>query len=91
MWHKLENSGWVCAYCPGWSVVQDVVHPRPWEEWLSHCFDFIPNCDAILRLEGESRGADKEVLFAESIGIPVFFSVDELEQWAQDDPFGEDV
>jgi hypothetical protein len=38
----------------------------------------IQHCDAILRLPGESRGADQDVALARERGIPVYFSLDEV-------------
>lgn len=37
-------------------------------------------CDAILRLPGESRGADNDVSLAHTRGIPVYHSLDEIPQ-----------
>jgi hypothetical protein len=45
------------------------------EIWLRMDFAWIRKCDAMVRLPGESAGADREVAFAKSIGIPVFKSV----------------
>ena len=47
--------------------------------WLESDFSFISVCDAVLRLPGDSRGADAETRFAESLGIPVFTSIDDLQ------------
>jgi hypothetical protein len=38
----------------------------------------IERCDAVLRLPGASRGADLDVARAESLGLPVLRSVEEL-------------
>jgi len=38
----------------------------------------ITKCDAILRLEGASKGADEDVRLATELGIPVYYSLDEL-------------
>jgi hypothetical protein len=35
-------------------------------------------CDAILRLPGESAGADEEVKLAKELGKPVFYSIVDL-------------
>jgi len=35
-------------------------------------------CDAVLRIPGESRGADLECELARSRGIPVFDSIDDI-------------
>ena len=38
----------------------------------------IERCDAILRIPGDSRGADLDVARARSLGLPVYTRVDEL-------------
>lgn len=38
----------------------------------------IDRCDAILRLEGASTGADNDVRLANERGIPVYYSIDEI-------------
>lgn len=48
------------------------------EDWMGVDLPFVAVCDAVLRLPGESRGADTETEFAESRGIPVFHSIEEL-------------
>ena len=40
-------------------------------------------CDAILRLPGESKGADNDVKLARERGIPVYFHVDEIPAYAE--------
>jgi len=38
----------------------------------------IEHCDAVLRLEGESTGADQDVALARERGIPVYRGIDEI-------------
>jgi len=38
----------------------------------------LQHCDAVLRLPGESKGADQDVAIARDRGLPVYYSVDEL-------------
>ncbi|WP_228373003.1 DUF4406 domain-containing protein [Demequina maris] len=38
----------------------------------------LAHCDAVLRLPGESKGADQDVAIARERGIPVYFSLDEI-------------
>ncbi len=38
----------------------------------------ITRCDAILRIEGASKGADGDVKFAEDMGMAVYYSLDEI-------------
>ncbi len=37
----------------------------------------ISKCDAVLRLEGASKGADEDVRLARELGLKVFFSLEE--------------
>ena len=38
----------------------------------------LQHCDAVLRLPGDSTGADNDVRIARERGIPVYYSIDEL-------------
>jgi hypothetical protein len=38
----------------------------------------ITRCDAILRIEGASKGADGDVAFAENLGLKVYYDLEEL-------------
>lgn len=49
-----------------------LVEPRPYEDWMSWCLDWVVKCDALLRIPGDSPGADREVKQAEKAGIPVY-------------------
>lgn len=55
---------------PSDPLASEVMYPTA-ERLLQHC-------DAVLRLPGESRGADQDVAIAEARGIPVYFSLDEV-------------
>lgn len=48
------------------------------ENWMENDYSWISVCDAVLRLPGESTGADLETKFATERGIPVFTNVEEL-------------
>jgi len=51
---------------------------RSHAEWLDIDRALVLKSDGLLRLPGESRGADIEVNWAKEAGIPVFASVDEV-------------
>jgi len=38
----------------------------------------IRRCDAVLRIEGQSRGADEDVRLARERGLPVYFDIKEV-------------
>lgn len=55
-----------------------LVYPHHYEEWMKLDFAWLSACDALIRLPGESKGADREVIFAMEHKIPVFLSVDDF-------------
>jgi hypothetical protein len=59
---------------------------RPYEDWMRLDLAWSAAADVVLRLPGESPGADREVEHARALGIPVVHSVDELAAWAGDRP-----
>ncbi len=38
----------------------------------------LEKCDAVLRIEGDSKGADQDVAIAKDKGLPVYYSVEEI-------------
>lgn len=65
-------------FAPLWSHFQHLVHPRPYEDWCEVDLIWLKACDIVLRLDGESKGADEEVIFAKHNNIPVVYSLEEL-------------
>jgi len=55
-----------------------ILFPGPYEQWIRLDLEWLSCCDALIRLTGESRGADGEVCEAVRLGIPVYNSVDEF-------------
>lgn len=68
-------------YIPLLSHYWDEVYSHDWEFWIDMCKQMLLRCDALIRLPGESRGADIEVDTALSNNIPVFHSFDQLIRW----------
>lgn len=83
MWEGLRHAGRVTPICPHWSAYQQLLTPLEHHEWLAYDFELISRCDALLRLPGESKGADQEVIHARFKNIPVFNSVGELYKWVE--------
>jgi len=57
---------------------QHIVHPLNYDKWLEWDCSWIDSCDFVLRLPGESKGADIETKYANDNGIPVVRSINEL-------------
>lgn len=62
---------------------QHMMHPRPYTDWLDWGTQWLLQCDCVLRLPGESEGADIETQLAEIHGIPVFVSIDDVIAWKE--------
>lgn len=92
-WHALFGEGYVTPIAPLWSHFQDMIHPMDGELWMDFDFELIRHCDALIRLDArneaqgyvqrESKGCDREVEFARSLGIPTFMHIDQLHAWAK--------
>lgn len=70
---RLIQEGVVAPIIPHLTMLWDMLTPMPYDEWLAYDRDVLVRCDAVLRLPGESSGADTEVALADELGIPVFY------------------
>lgn len=66
------------VYVPHLTMLWHLLHPHDIEFWYEHDLAWLALCDALLRIPGESTGADGEVLYAERHGILVFHSLGAL-------------
>jgi hypothetical protein len=67
------------AYNPLLSHFQHLVIPHEDANyWYEKDIRWLRECDAILRLEGESNGADREVEIAREWGLTIYKSVFEI-------------
>lgn len=83
MWESLRRQDYCTPICPHWSLVQDMLTPLSHDEWIAYDLELIERCDAVLRLHGESVGADMEVDAAVHQGIPVFYNTRDLHEWCR--------
>lgn len=80
--------------CPGFSAfaggINSVGYAEPEilpngtdpEDWMDVDLPWVSVAEALLRLPGESTGADREAGLAAQLGIPVFYTIEELRAWA---------
>jgi hypothetical protein len=81
VWFRLLACG-LCPFIPHLSLLLELINPLTYEQWMEYDFEVVRRCDALLRIPGESPGADREVEFARSLCIPVFFDEAALLAWA---------
>lgn len=96
---KLLGDGKVLPVAPLWSHFQHILFPRPYEDWITYDQAMLRLYDSCLRLkaelphvnykENESKGADAEVEEFIIQGKPVFYSIEELYNWADKCKFDE--
>ncbi len=55
---------------PGDETYEEILYP------VAH--RLLEKCDAVLRTEGASKGADEDVRIAKARGLPVFYSLEEV-------------
>jgi hypothetical protein len=69
-WFALPLLKQAGSKAPGDAAYQEISYP------IAH--RLIERCDAVLRLPGESKGADEDVRRARARGLPVYSSLDEV-------------
>lgn len=74
---ELATRGLV-PFCPLLTHFWHLICPHPIEFWYAQDMAWLEKCDALVRLPGESTGADKEMARARELGIPIFGSTAEL-------------
>jgi len=73
----LAREGFV-VIIPHLNALWAIVHPHEYEFWLAQDMELLRRCDVVLRLPGESPGADREVALAEELGLTVYHNIDAL-------------
>ena len=74
------------GFLPCWPLSShylDLRHSRPYEFWMNLDREELKRCDALLRLAGESVGADREVEWAKELGLPVFYHYADVVEWGR--------
>jgi len=74
-WERLTQYGYT-ALVPHVSLLLHLINPRPAEFWYAYDIKLLEKCDCIVRLTGESSGADREVKWAKVHNVPVYTMAD---------------
>lgn len=67
-------------YIPHLTHFWHMLIPHEYEFWMKQDEAWLKECDALLRLEGESSGADQEMSEAERLGLVIYHSVFEIQR-----------
>ena len=65
-------------YVPHLNMIWDIIFPHTTGTWYELDNVWLAQCEALIRLPGDSFGADEEVKLARSLGIPVYSSVEDF-------------
>jgi len=78
---ELRRAG-LFPFIPHALVHWDAIAAHSYECWMRYDDAWLRVCDALLRLPGMSPGADREVVVALELGIPVFAEIADVVKWA---------
>ena len=67
-------------YIPHLTHFWEMVIHHDYEYWMNLDLEWLAICDGVLRLSGDSDGADNEVKFAKSLKIPVYTDISEIKR-----------
>ncbi len=70
-WEKLTKAGYV-VFLPHLTMYLDVSYYHPTDFWYRYDMAILHRCDLLLRVPGESWGADREEWYAREHRIEVF-------------------
>jgi len=76
--NELLGMGFI-PFCPCLHLWH-LITPKLQREWLDIDLALLPRMDGLLRLPGESQGADNEVALALKLGIKVYYSIGEIRE-----------
>ena len=68
----------IYPYVPLMSHFHQMFYVHNYEFWMDQDFAWLERCDFLLRLNGESSGADREVERAEELSIPIYYHIGDL-------------
>jgi hypothetical protein len=78
----VEAAGYI-AHVPHLCHFRHLFNPRSYEHWMKLDLAWLAKCDVLVRLPGESPGADREVVEANRLGIPVLVVGEHEDGWVQ--------
>ena len=65
-------------FCPHLFHFLHINSPKEYSTWLNTDIEFLSVCDAMIRIQGDSKGADVEEAFAKDNNIPIYHNISEI-------------
>lgn len=78
---KLLMTGYI-PFVPLLSHFWDIVYSHEPNVWYNFDLKWLERCDCIIRLPGESKGADLEEEHARKLNMPIFYSYEAFVRYA---------
>lgn len=75
-WHALQDAGFA-PFCPHLFHFLHMVRQKEYGVWTAQDIAWLDCCEFLVRLSGDSSGADTECALARDIGIPVYHTIEE--------------
>ncbi len=79
---KIWSLGLFSPVIPHLCHLWHLIAPEEYEFWLSYDLSFLPYCKYLVRIPGESSGADGEMIDARNLGLRVWEPPEEFYKWA---------
>ena len=79
----MSRTGWL-PFVPHLFHLWHLIIPHPYEFWMNMDENWMQACHALVRLPGESEGADVDMSGAVDLGIPVLIGLEEFIEWAKE-------
>lgn len=74
---RLTMNGFI-PFIPHLTMLWDLISKNDYAFWIEYDNNWLLKCDYLVRLDGESPGADKEIALAHEHNIPVYYSIRDL-------------
>jgi len=81
---KVTELGFL-PYIPLLNHLWHIASPHDYQYWIDAGIEWVRHCDILLRLPGDSKGADAEVQLAAELGIPVIYGLHNFRMYVQFD------
>jgi hypothetical protein len=78
----LAQEGFI-PFIPHLTHFWHLIHPHDVEYWYQYDMHWLECCDCLLRLDGDSKGADEEMRRMIELGRPCFLDIDSLVEWSK--------